>query len=197
MAGRHPLRTIFFIRHGLTEGNKKGRYIGRTDEPLCPEGVRTAEELSKKNLSADFVFTSPYRRCRETAKILFPGQSITEVTDLRECDFGIFEGKSYEELKDLPAYGEWLKTDCTSVIPGGESVEEFKGRCLRAFRETLAEVPDKKSAAYVIHGGSIMAILEKNAFPHRDFGEYHIGNCGILSCREEGGILKDIGVLSC
>ena len=59
---------LFLIRHGLTEGNKKKRYIGRTDEPLCPEGLEQLSALSYPVL--DNIFISPMRRCVQTARIL-------------------------------------------------------------------------------------------------------------------------------
>jgi alpha-ribazole phosphatase len=44
-------------------------------------------------------------------------------------------------------------------------------------------------SALVIHGGNIMAILEKYALPQRDFYAYHIPNGGFILCRYENGAL--------
>ena len=88
---------ILLIRHSMTAGNKLGRYIGaRTDEPLCEEGIRLLENFSYPPVQR--VFVSPMRRCRETAEILFPGAKKETEEHLKECDFGIFENKNYQEL---------------------------------------------------------------------------------------------------
>ena len=93
---------IYFIRHGRTPGNKKKRYVGRTDESLCEEeALRLANSCFPK---VDKVYTSSMKRCIETAQILYPDQDPIVVDHLQECDFGAFEYKNYEELKDEKAY---------------------------------------------------------------------------------------------
>ena len=59
------MRTFYLIRHGRTAGNLERRYIGSTDEPLCPEGRREVSGLRAPE--ADRVFASPLKRCLETA----------------------------------------------------------------------------------------------------------------------------------
>ena len=88
---------IYLIRHGKTQGNLSGKYIGaRTDEPLCQEGIR---ELEGKNYpKAELLFVSPMKRCRQTGEILYPGLAQKECPLLKECDFGDFENKNYKEL---------------------------------------------------------------------------------------------------
>ena len=94
------MKTIAFIRHGMTQGNLEKRYIGRTDQPLCEHGTVQAQTLANIGLpDCDFVFASPYLRCLQTAHILFPDQQIDILDELRECDFGDFEGKTAEELE--------------------------------------------------------------------------------------------------
>ena len=92
---------IHLIRHGMTAGNEDGRYIGRTDLPLSPEGLAALLELKKKYEYPGAVrfFTSPLTRCRQTLEVLYPGCTPTPVEGLAECDFGRFEGKSLRELK--------------------------------------------------------------------------------------------------
>ncbi|MDD3409747.1 MAG: histidine phosphatase family protein [Eubacteriales bacterium] len=167
---------VLFIRHGATVGNLEHRYIGRTDEPLCPEGIAQLEALERRHLHADILFVSPMRRTRQTAALLFPAQEQTVMTDFRETDFGDFEGKTAAELADNAAYAAWLDTLCKGAIPHGESVAAFKARCCAAFAEAMAGVKDGATVALVTHGGIIMAILEEYARPKRDFYSYHIGN---------------------
>ena len=86
---------VILIRHGKTYGNMLGRYIGsRTDEPLCREGIRLLRE--KKYPPAEYVYTSPMRRCLETAGEIYPGVPCGRNHLLAECDFGAFENKNYK-----------------------------------------------------------------------------------------------------
>ena len=184
------MNTIYLIRHGMTNGNKLRRYIGRTDEPLCDE-----KSVQKPNFSShiDSVFVSPYIRCRRTAEIMFPEKPQTVIDNLRECDFGIFENKSADELKDCEEYSSWLETGCMGSVPNGENVAEFKLRCCKAFQQCIDSLKPDTDAAFVIHGGSIMAILEKFAQPKKSFYEYHVKNCGFFKCRING---KNIEIMS-
>lgn len=183
--------TIYLIRHGLTAGNLEERYIGRTDQPLCAAGTAQAQALTLKHTAFDAVYASPYIRCRETAEILFPGAEVRVVDALRECDFGVFEGRTAQELAHDAAYAQWLGSGCAGRIPGGEDVRAFKARCCRAFAE-IAATPAAR-VAIVTHGGCIMAILERYAIPRRGFHAYHIPNCGWVSCAFDGQALRITG----
>lgn len=183
---------MLFIRHGATEGNLERRYIGRTDEPLCREGVGQMETLREMGYAPDLVFTSPMLRARQSAAILFPGVPCRIVDDFRETDFGIFEGKTAEELSGDERYETWLGTMCSATPPGGESADELRSRCAAAFRETAGAVPDGSRAAFVVHGGTIMAVLEAFAEPKRDFYDYHIGNGECILCTYSGGKLTAV-----
>ena len=123
---------LFLIRHGLTEGNKKKRYIGRTDEPLCPEGLEQLSALSYPVL--DNIFISPMRRCVQTARILYPQARLHIIDDFRECDFGEFENRNYLELADNENYQKWIDSGGTLPFPGGESPKEFQRRTLLGFQ---------------------------------------------------------------
>ena len=114
---------VYLIRHGETEGNREKRYIGRTDEPLCEEGV----ELLKRNEypEAERIYISPMLRCRQSAEIIYPDREYEIVDTLRECDFGLFENKNYQELDGNPLYQKWIDSMGTLPFPEGESREDF------------------------------------------------------------------------
>ena len=95
---------ITLIRHGMTLGNLEKRYIGRTDETLCPEGIAKLEEM--KIEKSEILISSPMKRCIETAEILFPRQSFEICDNMRESDFGDFERKTSEELSSDKRYQE-------------------------------------------------------------------------------------------
>ena len=170
---------LWLIRHGMTEGNRHQRYIGVTDEPLCEEGRNLLSNVTYPRAQA--LFVSPLRRCRETARILFGDQEQRVIELLAECDFGEFENKNYKELADNPHYQEWIDSNGTLPFPGGESKEECAARNLKGFEEVLEVLGNEgiTEAALVVHGGTIMNIMETYALPKKAFYEWHVGNgCG-------------------
>ena len=152
---------VLLLRHGETMGNQRRAYIGSTDEPLSPKGREQVQYVSLLVPLVERVYGSPMLRCCQTAEILFPGAEYHPVPDLRECDFGTFEGKTYEELKDDPAYRSWIDSGGEGEIPGGEPAPAFRRRCVKAFASLVEDAAGRgiSSCAVVCHGGSIMAIL--------------------------------------
>ena len=102
---------LHLIRHGLTQGNLDGRYIGSgTDLPLCAEGRAQLEELKAKFQYPDvpLVFCSPMLRAQQTAEVLFPNAKLTILQDLREMNFGKFENRPITELVKDPEFAQWM-----------------------------------------------------------------------------------------
>ena len=169
---------IRIIRHAETEGNLKHQFVGRIDNPLAKEGIQTAEN-SDHYPDAVKVYTSNLKRTIETAQIIFPNATISEVVGLREIDFGDFEGKAQEDLKNHPAFIRWLETNTFPECPGGEKLDDFVDRCSAAFKsivedELKANTPELN---FVIHGGTIMALMNVFATPPREFFDWRVGNC--------------------
>lgn len=182
---------ILMIRHGKTEGNLQKRYIGRTDEPLCREGILELEH--KRKSCPEIVFSSPLKRCLETAEILWPGIPVTVVEDFRECDFGEFENKNYKELTGNPKYQAWIDSNGTMPFPGGESPEEFKERVQRQFQKIIRQSMKEgyQRIALAVHGGTIMAIMERWGTPPGEYYRWQVKNGeGYLLQIEESGIVK-------
>ena len=165
---------IVFIRHGLTAGNLEKRYIGRTDEPLCDTGITKLQKLSYPR--CEMLVCSPMKRCIQTAEIIFPEQLFIADTGLSECDFGDFEGKNYTELAGNADYQKWIDSGGTLPFPNGESPQDFKNRCISAFEKNVRKFNHASSIAFVVHGGTIMAILERYAVPHKDYYGWHCEN---------------------
>ena len=164
------------IRHGMTEGNKERRYVGcRTDEPLCAEGI---SQLKRKVYpEAQHVFASPMKRCIETAAILYPGIEPVTVPDFRECDFGGFEYKNYEDLNGREDYQVWIDSGGELPFPGGESRAAFADRCVIAFSALKKNAP-QGDCALIVHGGTIMAIMEAAARPKGNYYSFQVRNGG-------------------
>ena len=166
-------QTILLLRHGATPGNAQHKYIGATDEPLSPEGRAALQGFSYP--PADLVYISPKLRCRQTAEILFPGATFREVEDLREMDFGVFEGRSFREMAQDADYSAWLDSNCEAPIPGGEVKAGFTERCCAAFLAVL-EQDHAPRLSFLVHGGSIMAILSRYGRPSRDYYDWAVDN---------------------
>lgn len=170
---------VLLLRHGATAGNLARRYIGSTDEPLAPAGIAQLRGL--RFPAPDHLFVSPMRRTRQSAALLFPRTPQTLVEAFRETPFGPFEGKTADELAHDPAYRAWVDSLCRDPIPGQEAPAVQKARCLAAFRDAMAAVGRQQTAVFVVHGGTIMTILEALAQPPGEFYDFHLPPGGFLS----------------
>jgi len=169
---------LSLIRHGLTFANENGIYIGKTDLPLSDMG---ASELCSKLEEYEYprvhrVYTSPLVRCTETAEILFPNTETCVVEDLRELDFGEFEGKSVHDLINLPEYKDWIKGGMESRPPCGESIAELCVRTYKAVHEILMDMMNDgiTHAAVITHSGIISNMLSCFGIPKIDPKELQI-----------------------
>lgn len=169
---------IHLIRHGMTEGNAAGRYIGSTDLPLSREGAGRLRRLRKEQPypEAAAYFSSPLRRCTETVRILYPEVKPILVPDLRECDFGDWEGKTAQEISAQDErFRRWITGGGEPVTPpNGEDGGSFARRVCSAF-ERIAEGMMRSgttSAVIVTHGGAVMSILSAFGLPHAEFYEW-------------------------
>lgn len=172
------------IRHGQTRGNIERRYVGsRTDEALCPQGIETVN--GKKYPPVRHVFASPMKRCIETARLIYPGMPVEIINDFRECDFGDFENKNYAELNGRADYQAWIDSGGEAPFPHGESRAEFALRCVLAFDE-LRRRDLSGDCAAIVHGGTIMAIMEKYARPSGEYYDFQVKNAAGYMLRSDG-----------
>ena len=100
------------------------------------------------------------------------------IQNLRECDFGRFENKNWKEMTGDAEYQAWVDSNATLPFPGGEDPQEFRDRACQGFLEGLKLCAEDgtESAAFVVHGGIIMAVLERFADRKKAFYEWHVGN---------------------
>ena len=166
---------LYLIRHGQTLANVTYTYCGRTDVPLSPEGE---EKLAQLRLAGGYpdiagldVYTTGLLRTEQTLRILYGDVPHKLKRSFREMDFGEFEGKSYDELKDLPEYQAWINGDhMSNRCPGGESGNIMKSRVLRGLDALLKKDRD---ALVVCHGGTI-AMIFGHCFPDSGLNWYEI-----------------------
>ena len=157
---------IALFRHGLTEENKRKAYLGWKDSPLCKDSKNMST-----NSRYDLYFSSDLPRCVETANILFPTNSLKLVPPLREMNFGQWEGKTYEDLKELPLYQRWLSDPTTYCPPEGESFSDFTQRVQSGWEEITREIlyGNIERCAIITHGGIIRYLLSEFAPMKNDF----------------------------
>ncbi len=164
---------LFLIRHGLTRGNLEGRYTGRrNDLPLCEEGV---EGLNR--LLADFeypdvkkVYVPNQRRCTQTAEILFPNRLTAPAPGLEEYDFGVFEGRTPEELSGTEMFVRWCQSGMRAAPDGAESITAFAERTSAGFEAVVNDMMENgiTTAALILPGGVLMNLLTVYGYPQRD-----------------------------
>lgn len=143
------------------------------DWPLSEEGRKClTQKRGVYGTDWESFYTSGLIRTKETMELLFGEQKTAKAEpDLKEMDFGDFEGKSYEMLKDDPAYQEWISGDNErKVCPGGESGEQMRVRVLSALDRILQRDPAKR-IVIVTHGGPIAAIMQR-LFPEERLNRY-------------------------
>ncbi len=191
---------IHLIRHGQTQANVLGQYVGnRTDLPICDEGV---DELRMLRDTVDYpdierLYTSPMLRCRQTAEIIYPDTDYTVIDELTEYDFGDFEGKTAHELEAQENFALWTSGKI-SAPPGGESTENFVKRLAMGFRAVVEDMMKNGagSSAVIMHGGAIMMLLSSCAVPRRRSVEWQSDNgrgysvCVTPSLYHSSGIIE-------
>lgn len=173
---------VAIIRHGKTRSNIDKKYISYTDECLVQDGINEIESNLKKNVypPAESVYTSSKLRAIQTADIIYEKLPKYKLESFDEYNFGIFEGKTYEQMKHDKSYCDWLESNCSSEIPMGESREKFIDRTITGFYKVLKSSKDLERIAIVAHGGTVMAI--SSYFLSSDYYEYMTNSGGYINC---------------
>jgi Fructose-2,6-bisphosphatase len=166
---------LSIIRHGITEANERHLYCGRTDLSLSEQGRENLVSL-KETVSypvAAVYITSGLTRASESLRILYERESDIIMDEFNEMDFGDFEMKSYEDLKDEPEYQHWIENIESAACPCGENRIVFDKRILAGF-DKLCEMK-YESAVVLCHGGVIVSIMERLFPGQRNFYEWQSG----------------------
>ena len=167
------MNTLTMIRHGRTEGNARRWYYGALDLPLSEQGVQLLREAAACGAypayDGQLVVTSGLLRTEQTLQIVYGALPHEVWPQLREVSFGIFEGKSYDELKDNPVYTDWITGDWFgNVPPGGESFRQAETRILSGLARLQAQPSDVLA---VVHGGTILTVMQA-LFPEEQKASY-------------------------
>lgn len=156
---------IVLVRHGETEGNSKGLYEGKKEVSINDNGRNQSKKLG--NLLKDYkfskVYCSPQKRCKETLDIIietidFKPEFIEYKEELKEIDFGLWEGLSYKDIEKVfpRQWEEFIKDYKEFSFPEGESFIDFYERATK-----ILDFLDDGSYLILTHGGVIRAVLSK------------------------------------
>ena len=190
---------IHLIRHGATDANYDGRYIGcKTDLPLAPEGLNELR-LLKDDIDypeIERLYSSPMLRCRQTGAVFYPDFEPFTVEELKEYDFGSFENKTAAELESNPSFIPWT-SGRLSAPPGGEDNSEFIKRICVGFNRIVLDMIENglTESAVIMHGGAIMMLLGVSAVPRRKPVEWTADNGRGYSVRVTPSLYHKSGVI--
>ncbi len=157
------------LRHGITEANENGIYIGKTDLPLSESGKEALRDKYEAFVypKVQRVYSSPLERAVQSAEILFPDSEIVIVDDLREMDFGVFEGVAAEDLIGLDSYKKWLKGGLDNPPPNGESLRNMMLRCYSALNLMILDMMKEglTHTGVITHSGILMNMMSCFGLP--------------------------------
>eukprot|EP00291_Cryptomonas_curvata_P016882 CAMPEP_0172168714 /NCGR_PEP_ID=MMETSP1050-20130122/10302_1 /TAXON_ID=233186 /ORGANISM="Cryptomonas curvata, Strain CCAP979/52" /LENGTH=215 /DNA_ID=CAMNT_0012839689 /DNA_START=137 /DNA_END=781 /DNA_ORIENTATION=+ len=191
--------TILLIRHGETEWNSLGKWQGQQDSPLTDQGISQAAALGHRlKLSlqqVDRVYSSDLPRAKRTAEIinaiLAAREPVHEVSLLRERSFGIFEGRTRDEvMKDFPTqYTAFQKFDLDYAVDGGESRRQVLDRAMQG----LEQIADDNAGGtvLVVSHGAVLSIVMRHLLgvpwgaDRPPVGELRIRNVCLCELRRE------------
>lgn len=141
------------MRHGATEWSTAGRHTGHTDLPLTPDGEAAARAL-RDRLPArpGLVLVSPRRRALDTCRLAGYGDAAQVDDDLREWEYGDYEGLTTPEIRARrPEWNQW-RDGC----PNGETAADVGARADRVVDRLLAAGVD---VAIVFAHGHLLRVL--------------------------------------
>jgi broad specificity phosphatase PhoE len=147
-SSRRPAEVVL-VRHGRTEWSHTGRHTGSTDVPLDEVGRAQASEIGRRLAGEHFdrVLTSPLGRARATSELAGLGERAEVVDDLREWDYGKYEGLTTAEIR--ARHPRWLVF--ADGCPGGEDADAVGARADRVIT-SLRQMPEGARAALFAHG---------------------------------------------
>lgn len=172
----------YLIRHGETDFNKKRFFYGKADVSINETGKEQASKIHQllKGRAISRIYTSQLKRTLETAAIIFPDQIPTAYKALNERDFGLWEGRTANEIQAaFPlVWEEWLESPFDVTPSKAEPFQKFKDR-VQSIVEEIRETEDDE-IAIVGHLGVLRLIYQFLVDPEADFWSIDIPQGTVL-----------------
>ena len=152
------------VRHGETEWNAEHRIQGHSDAPLSAVGIEQAQLLASRlnDTPLAAAYSSDMARASKTAEIIVAGHGIDvqEMFDLRERNYGQWEGKTQAQWQaaDPEGFAFWKRAPEEYVPPGGESLDQVLARSSRAVARIKEEHPGDEGLLVVGHGAALLVL---------------------------------------
>ncbi len=148
---------LWLIRHGETEWTISGQHTGRSDIPLTERGRERAQGIRDYLHHRNFkqVLVSPLGRARETCAIAGYGDQAIVEPNLKEWDYGDFEGKTTAQIR--AQYPDWLIWN--GPVPNGETVEQVGARTDAVIVRALETIGPAGGAVALFAHGHVLRIL--------------------------------------
>jgi len=172
----HPEHEIYLIRHGETEWARDGRHTGRTDIPLTETGRQQAEFLRPifEGIEFETILSSPLRRAFETAYLAGLKDRVELDDDLREWDYGDYEGITTKQIREkVPDWTVW-----THPCPNGETIEQV---AVRADRVLAGCEQINGNVALFSHGHFLRVLVSRWINLSPDNGRHFLLHTSTLS----------------
>jgi len=156
---------FILVRHGQSKANECGYLVGKTEAPLSSLGERQAKAVSEyilKKYKVDVIYSSRLSRACNTVKGVADALDLPIITEneLREFDFGEWEGLTHDEIKNNfdDGYSKWASDPGMFTPPGGEAMAHLQSRVVEKLKE-IGKKEDGKTVLVGSHSSVIRALL--------------------------------------
>ena len=185
------LQRLILLRHGETTGESSIRYHGRNDVELSEAGRAQMQAAAREIEIAgvDRVVASSLARARESAEIVAPNFEVSLEDDLREVNFGRWEGLTAGEIENMDPelYAGWRESTAGFDYPDGERRADFLERIQRGFERCLPAAGEAETVLVVAHKG-VIRVAVAHLLPGFTFDDGHpaLGSALVLERRGAG-----------
>lgn len=190
-------KICYLMRHGQTVCNQENRFYGSLESPLTDQGCLQAKRMAQllELHEIDQVYVSQLSRARETARLIFPNRTYTVLPGLNEKDFGLWEGKTADEIEDAfpNEWKRWLEAPLIYTPPEAEPFSKFEERVKTCMQSILDSPP--QSLAVVAHLGVLRIMYQELVDPYKDFWDIDIPQGQVLRLKFDGDSNWDVEFL--
>lgn len=185
----NPVKTLYIVRHGQTDLNKRGIIQGRgMDTDLNDEGRRQAQLFFQtyKSVPFDKIYISKLKRTRQSVQpFIDMGIPYEKLSGLDELGWGVHEGQPgtpENKAAFMQIMRDWLAGELDKKFEGGESPNEVKERQLEAMKIIMSH-PEEKTVLICMHGRALRLLLciltnkpltDMENFPHQNLVLYKV-----------------------